>query len=87
MNLLHCKFIVNEKTRDKIRRTGRKLVHAFIRGFVFPLSPRTDAKVFYDPRKVDGFIRVDNGEIIEEAAWARCDETGVNIKTVSNIKL
>ena len=54
-----CSYAVQPAGRDKVRRTGRKNVHAFIRG-TLPSEPMVmwpgTRGVTYNPYKHDGFV-------------------------------
>lgn len=56
-------FVVQPAGREKVRREGKKNVHAFVRGYRvndMPLTPTDDAfKVIYNPYKYDSFMKVD----------------------------
>lgn len=64
-----AEFVVNAAGRDKVRATGRKNVHAVVRGLV-----RTDMSVeqqgepiFYDPYRVDEFVIAGTATPVREA--------------------
>ena len=61
--LKNCRFIVNQKGRDKVLKEKRKNVHAYIDGFLTKELPATKAKVFYNPYKCKYFINEDNNYI------------------------
>lgn len=58
-------FVVRAAGRDKVRRTGVKNVHAFVRGVVDPwaaglvLSHGAPARVAYNPKSMDGFTTIE----------------------------
>jgi hypothetical protein len=57
--LEECRYAVQPAGRDKVRRSGRKNVHAFIRGTLpeQPMTMRPGAqRVTYNPYKHDGFV-------------------------------
>lgn len=66
ITLKECTFHVNEKGRDRVRKTRRKEVHAWVKGF---LSKCTDYlcnselnRIHYNPYKTDHFMhRVETG--------------------------
>ena len=65
-NLLleNCELIVNEKTRQRVVKTGKKEVHAYVKGFIansIPIS-QMDFKLEYDPFKNKNFILTFDGE-------------------------
>jgi hypothetical protein len=61
-----ARFIVNAKARDRVRRTGKKTVHAVIRGTIVPAIeiPKTLCNVRYNPFRHDTFV-TDAGPIFE----------------------
>lgn len=76
ITLTNAKFIVNAAGREKVRATGRKVVHAFVEGFLgdFRLATKRAAK--YNPYKFDTFV-TESGEPLFEAAAAQVGATGV----------
>ena len=66
------KFAVQPAGRDRVRREGRKNVHAFVRGewvsnMAHVRTFRRWAPVVYDPYKFDTFVFVDNQEPVFSA--------------------
>ena len=82
--LKDCKFIVSEAGQQRVRKEGRKNVHAFIEGYV--KSARIVNKmldfgwntVSYDPYHVDHWVlsNVPYDEYVDTAEWCDvwCDE-------------
>jgi hypothetical protein len=70
--LENVEFRVRPAGRDKVRREGRKGVHAFVTGTVSPNQPPTDGWLpfTYDPYKHDQFVRADTSEPVFRASWA-----------------
>jgi hypothetical protein len=75
--LAGVKYVVNPAGRERVRRTGRKNVHAFVRGelrdfreagpVVFSVFPGTH--LTYDPRKNETFVSSIKGPV-EASEWA-----------------
>ena len=68
LTLDNCTFHVNASGRERVRKTKRKEVHAWIRGFLSPnqglhlLAPHSLDRVFYNPYRHDTFMhRVETG--------------------------
>ena len=64
VTLSQCTFHVNEQGRDRVRRTKRKEVHAWVKGFLSSLSipPLWYKQIYYNPYKTDHFMhRVETG--------------------------
>lgn len=67
------RFIVNESGRERVRREGKKYVHAFASPFSYDGPDTLEAfiesewegfekrEVTYNPYKYDSFVYVDNG--------------------------
>ena len=82
--LKDCKFIVSEAGQQRVRKEGRKNVHAFIEGYV--KSARIVNKmldfgwdtVYYNPYDVDHWVlsSVPYDEYVDTAEWCDvwCDE-------------
>ena len=72
--LLDCKFVVNQKIREKIIKTGNKEVHAYIIGRYYPIkmlwSPHKPVQISYNPFKAPYFYDVlTNKELINESCF------------------
>ena len=64
ITLKKCTFHVNEQGRDRVRKTKRKEVHAWVKGFLSKLSipPLWYNRIHYNPYKTDHFVhRVETG--------------------------
>ena len=64
LSLEQCTFHVNKKGRDRVRKTKRKEVHAWVRGKLSTLTipPLWYKQIFYNPYKTDHFMhRVETG--------------------------
>jgi len=80
-----CKFIVNEAGQARVRREGKKYVHAFIEGYVVSASKSLELldfgweTVYYNPYDTDHWqlAMVPYDKYVDTAQWCDvwCDET------------
>lgn len=58
ITLKDCTFIVQPAGRDRVRREGRKNVHAFVKGMVTEDREwlKDPSRAVYDPYKFDTFV-------------------------------
>lgn len=72
------KFCVGSKGNQKVRREGRKNVHAGVRGVQLKNKPRNVnwKKAYYNPYKVDTFVD-ENGNPLFEARYAMLNSEGL----------
>lgn len=79
IGLYGVKFIVSAAGRDRVRREGRKIVHAFLEGYVGGpyLYPEFCSKARYNPHRDDSFVDAETGEALDRCRWAAVDVTGV----------
>ncbi|CAB5156012.1 hypothetical protein UFOVP149_43 [uncultured Caudovirales phage] len=66
-------FKVSEAGRQRVLREGRKNVHAGVVGWLRPDIDYIDGwweQAYYNPRKVETFVRRDTGGPIKQAKWA-----------------
>lgn len=67
-------FVVRQSGNRKVRETGVKNVHAFVRGELYSLDVIDDAWIFdritYNPFKYTTFVHQDNGQPIRKAKLA-----------------
>jgi hypothetical protein len=73
-------FAVGEKSRERVRREGRKNVHAVVRGEradELVVDESEGVAVTYDPYKYDEFVLVETEESVFEAEWAVVRPSGV----------
>ena len=76
VKLRDAKFVVQAGGRDTVRRTGSKLVHAYIGGILedfaeegeAPSAPSLPHPIGYNPYKDDTFVARDSGEAAYTAA-------------------
>ncbi len=83
--LRDCKFIVNEAGQARVRREGKKYVHAFIEGYVVEARKANELldfgweTVYYNPYDTDHWqlAMVPYDEYVDTAQWCDvwCDET------------
>jgi hypothetical protein len=73
-----CSYAVQPAGRDKVRRTGRKNVHAFIRGrvpeSVVMMFGREPRRVTYNPYEHDGFVLesiATDARLGDDGRWCR----------------
>lgn len=70
-------FVVRPGGRESVRSTGRKIVHAFVRGTVVPDEDSLDGKATYNPYKNETFVDRFTGEELHKANVVRVCSTGV----------
>lgn len=75
-------FVVRAAGRERVLATGRKNVHAWVRGWlVDPIIARTlgpaPVPVTYDPRRFSSFVRIVGGERVDWAAYVYIGPSGV----------
>ena len=49
INLFNCEFLVNQKNRQRVIKTKRKNVHAFVRGYIWDTPIDLIKQVSYNP--------------------------------------
>lgn len=61
-----CTLVVNEKTRERVRKTKKKEVHAFVQGYISYAQDLTkmNFKLEYNPFTNDNFILTLEGSLI-----------------------
>lgn len=80
LKLVSVKFVVSDKTRKRVKETGRKTPHAYVEGLVFGAvaEPLPEfAKPFrYNPYQCEGFEC--GGKVITkgEYVWLSVDSEG-----------
>lgn len=87
--LLNAEFIVKEAGRKRVKKTGRKNVHAWVRGDIVktrvaPDRSRLRAKVVYNPRRNDSFVLKGNKLIIKTAPLVILNGEGVFVDSSVN---
>ena len=76
LSLKDAKFIVRQGGYRQFVKTGRKNVHAFVRGMMVPyVWTGTETHIKYDPRLEPQFIAED--EPVTHAALVTFNETGL----------
>lgn len=74
VELQDVKFVVRPGGRDKVRREGRKNVHAFVRGDQTGDLPSMQwREAYYNPYKHNTFVDVETGAPVLFAEFARLD--------------
>lgn len=79
----NAEFVVREAGRDRVRSSGRKNVHAFVRGVVSDRMDVVGVDVTYDPIQYDSFVVVDSEEPIRSAERVMLHEQGVEATGVT----
>lgn len=79
--LWNCKLIVSKLGRERVLKTKRKNVHAFIEGFLIKAVDNLKNKLYveqikYDPYQHDYFFRVLTKEKIEQAECVLLHDSG-----------
>lgn len=74
ITLKDARFVVNQKGRDRVRREGKKNVHAYIQGTPVNEGASGTRSVSYNPYRDDFFMC--GGAPIDEAAYAHCSVEG-----------
>jgi len=70
MTLADAKFVVRKAGQERVRREGKKNVHAFAVGHISlknGLATLSGRKVSYNPYKNDTFVFIDTGEPVTDA--------------------
>lgn len=89
--LKDCKFIINKKGRNRVRKEKRKNVHAWVKGFVVDASetwgmlPFEWEEAYYSPYTCDHWISKIDAREIDEAQYVdlwcgsgQCDVIMIN---------
>ena len=79
-------FVVGEDSRDRVRREGKKNVHAYVRGTVTSaeLPPTTTAAdITYNPYEYDWFVTRADERAVESARMAEVTMDGVRATGVA----
>lgn len=68
-------FVVRPAGREKVRREGRKNVHAFVKGdHIGQLPDLAWREAFYNPYICETFMDVDTKQPVLKARYARLDD-------------
>jgi hypothetical protein len=69
----NCRFVTNEKSRQKIIETKRKLVHAYVVGEFIeadtPMPEDVQEGVYYNPYITKSFVLLQGGNVIENSRY------------------
>ena len=84
--LVNAEFIVKESGRKRVKKTGRKNVHAWVRGDILKRlepseSSRLKAKVLYNPKKNDSFVLKNGKLVVKSAPLVVLNDKGVFVDT------
>lgn len=85
--LINAEFIVSQAGRKRVKKTGRKNVHAWIRGeIVKEAGPVKKAfPVAYNPKRYKTFRRVDKKRPIDKASFVHLTKDGVFADNTCNL--
>lgn len=82
VHLVDCEFIVNINSRDKVRVTGKKFPHAYVKGTINTAQYHLDLipeRIIYNPKVNNWFISELTGENIYYSPIVMCGPNGVYI--------
>lgn len=87
--LLNAEFIVQKVGSKKVKKTGKKNVHAWVRGDIVKTRVKPDtnklkAKVVYNPRKNDSFVTKGDKLIVKSAPLVILNGEGVFVDNSVN---
>tara|TARA_Y100001937_G_scaffold125523_2_gene192553 strand:- start:11667 stop:12041 length:375 start_codon:yes stop_codon:yes gene_type:complete len=71
INLFDCKFLVNEKDRQRVIKTNRKNVHAFVVGHIWDTPFDLSRQVKYNPYNNKYFYELRYLSAVHEAHFVR----------------
>lgn len=78
ISLEYATFVVQPAGQRRVRQTGRKVVHAFVRGYLTPeIDYSLEGKATYNPYKNSTFVDRSTGEELVSAHRVRISSTGV----------
>lgn len=88
VNLVNAEFVVKQPGRKRVKKTGRKNVHAFVRGELIrtrgPISGH-QFQVVYNPKRYREFRRMDLRKPIKEAKFVILGQKGVWADNYANM--
>jgi hypothetical protein len=88
VNLVNAEFIVKQAGRKRVKKTGTKNVHAFVRGELIrtrgPASGH-QFQVVYNPKRYREFRRQDLRKPIKEAKFVVLNRSGVWADNYANL--
>lgn len=80
VNIVNAEFVVKQSGRKRVKKTGTKNVHAFVRGELIrsrgPISGH-QFQVVYNPKRYREFRRMDLRKPIKEAKFVVLGQEGV----------
>ena len=71
INLFNCEFLVNEKDRQRVIKTKRKNVHAFVEGYIWNTPVDLNREVSYNPYIRDSFYDKEDYNSVYNAHFVR----------------
>lgn len=71
VNLFDCEFLVNEKDRQRVIKTKRKNVHAFVKGYIWDTPFNLIKQVSYNPYVRDSFYDREDYNSVHNANFVR----------------
>lgn len=88
VNLINAEFIVQPAGQKKVKKTGVKNVHAWVRGEIIKVRGESDSKPFqvkYNPKKMKTFQRMDTKKPIKFANFVVLRKEGVFADNTANM--
>lgn len=86
--LVNAEFIVQDGGRKRVKKTGVKNVHAWVRGELIKVKGETNDHAFevvYNPKRYKTFRRQDTKKPIKFANFVVLDKTGVHADNTVNM--
>ena len=80
VNLINAEFVVQPAGQKKVKKTGIKNVHAWIKGEIIKVRGEQNSRPFqvkYNPKKMKTFTRSDTGKSIRHANFVVLSKEGV----------
>lgn len=80
VNLVNAEFIVQPSGQKKVKKTGIKTVHAWVRGEIIKVRGESDHEPFqvkYNPKNMKTFTRMDTKKPIKHANFVVLRKEGV----------
>lgn len=84
VNLFHCKFLVNENGRQRVVKTGKKFVHAYVEGIITSSPAEFFCgqipifwRVTYNPKTHKKFELWPLSHVIDSAVFVKLTLNGV----------
>ena len=79
IHLVNAEFHVSDSGRKRVKKTGKKNVHAWVRGEIVKECGelRNAFPVYYNPKKTKSFIRMDTKKPVHKAPFVTLNKDGV----------